>query len=134
MAGGENEAVPVEPAGLRRIEGQTIAKQIGPDLGGTEGEPEVTGTARVHCVNGETAGLGCGCGENVVVDGHGFSGFWFDSLERNWKTQESVDRAHRANLLFILHRIFPFLAGLPIPAREEVRRQGAPILSETEPW
>jgi len=71
MAGREDETIPVQPAGRLRIEGKPFAEKIGADFGGPEGKSEVAGAASVDGVDGEAAGLGCCCGENVVVNRHG---------------------------------------------------------------
>lgn len=80
MAGRENETVAVQPPWGLGIEGQSVAEQIGPDFGGSQGKSKVSGAASVNGVDGQTAGLGCGCRENIVVYGHNFA--WFKTLKK----------------------------------------------------
>ena len=77
VAGGEDEAVAVEPARLVGVVHHRMAVKHGADLGGTERQTEVAGGALVHGVDGEAAGLVGGLGENVGLEFHG--------KERGWR-------------------------------------------------
>ena len=55
VAGGEDEAVSVDPARIGRIDLQGLTEKDGTDVGRTEGEAEVTGFAGGNGVNGEAA-------------------------------------------------------------------------------
>ncbi len=70
VSGGENETVPIEPAGLLRIVRERVPEQHGADIGGAERETEMTGGTRGHRVDRETAGLGCRLGEKVGFERH----------------------------------------------------------------
>ena len=71
MAGGEDEAVAVDPARAVRIDGERVAEEDGADFGTAERKAEVADTGLVHGVNGEAAGLGGGGGENGRLERHG---------------------------------------------------------------
>jgi hypothetical protein len=92
MTGAENEAVAVEPAAVGRVALEGFAKQDGPDFGGPEREPEVTGRALVDGVHGETTGFIGGFGEDGVVHGTLESGRWQKWLKSDGSGRESTDR------------------------------------------
>ena len=71
VAGGEDEAVTVEPARALGVVDEGVAEKDGADLGGAERETEVTGGAGVDGVDGEAAGLVGGLGQEVGLQGHG---------------------------------------------------------------
>ena len=68
MAGGEHEAVAVQPARLVGIVHEGMAVEHGSDLGAAQREAKVAGGALVHGVDGETAGLGGGLGEKGSLE------------------------------------------------------------------
>ncbi len=55
MSGGENKTIAIEPAGFIGIVVENGTKEGGPDFGATERETQMTGTAGVNGVEGETA-------------------------------------------------------------------------------
>ena len=60
VAGGENEAVTVEPAGLRGADVEQIAEQDGPDFGAPQRQAQVAGCAVVNGIHGKSPRLvGC---------------------------------------------------------------------------
>jgi len=70
MAGGEDEAIAVEPTRSARAVGECAAVEGGADLGGAEREAEVAGVALMDGVHGEATGLVGSDGEEGEVKGH----------------------------------------------------------------
>ena len=71
MTGGEDEAVAVDPAGVGRIDLESLTKEDGPDVGGSERETKMARLAGGDGVNGQTAGIAGGELEDCFV--HKFS-------------------------------------------------------------
>ena len=63
VAGGQHEAVTVDPGGRGGVVAQEVAVEHGADFGGAEGEAEVAGMTGGHGVHGEAAGFGGGAGK-----------------------------------------------------------------------
>ena len=71
VAGGQDEAVAVDPGGRGGVVAEEVAVEHGADLGGAEGQAEVTGMAGGHGVHGEAAGFGGGAGKvGGVIERH----------------------------------------------------------------
>jgi hypothetical protein len=60
VTGGEDEAVAVDPAGVGRIDLESLTKEDGPDVGGSERETKMARLAGGDGVNGQTAGIAGG--------------------------------------------------------------------------
>ena len=73
VAGGEDKAITVEPARLRRVVHERVTVEDGTELGGAERQPEMAGAALVDRIDGETAGDVAGFGEDFDVERHGNS-------------------------------------------------------------
>mmetsp|Transcript_10183 Transcript_10183/g.28581 ORF Transcript_10183/g.28581 Transcript_10183/m.28581 type:complete len:741 (+) Transcript_10183:131-2353(+) len=72
VAGGKDEAITVDPGGVRGVVGHLGAVEGGTDLGGTEGKAHVAGVGGGDGVHGQTTGLVGGGGEGglgVNIDG-----------------------------------------------------------------
>jgi hypothetical protein len=74
VAGREDEAVAVEPAGILGIVHQRIAIEHGADLGGAERQAEMAGGGFVHGIHGEATGLVGGFGQDFGLELH-FKGY-----------------------------------------------------------
>ena len=70
VAGGEHEAVAVEPAGGAGAVRERAAEKGCADFGGAEGQAEVAGIALMDGVHGEATGLVGGLGEEGEIEGH----------------------------------------------------------------
>ena len=70
VAGGEDEAVAVEPARLVGIVDERVAVEDGADFGAAERQAEVAGGGFVDGVHGEAAGLVGSLGEDVGLELH----------------------------------------------------------------
>ncbi len=87
MAGGEHEAVAVQPARVGRIVAERVAVEHGADLGAAERQAEVAALTRMDRVDRETARDGGRLGEN-----------WFRKLahlgaQSSWTAPPSVARS-----------------------------------------
>ena len=68
MACGKDKAVAVDPVGVVRVDAEGVTEKDSPDLGGSEGKPEVARTAFVVGIDGKAASLGRGLPENIFVE------------------------------------------------------------------
>ena len=71
VAGGQHEAVAVEPAGLVGVVHQRMAVKHGADFRRPERQTEVAGGTFMNGIDGEAAGLGGGQGKNLSLKFHG---------------------------------------------------------------
>lgn len=87
MAGGENEAVAVEPFRVGGIADEFFAEEDRADVGGAKGKAEVAGGAFVDGVHGEAAGfVGCLSEEGVVHEiERGIFGGCRERLRAAWR-------------------------------------------------
>jgi len=70
VAGGEDEAITIEPAGLGGVVHQRVAVEGRADFGGAKGKPQVAGGALMNGIDGETPGLVGGLGKNFSLQFH----------------------------------------------------------------
>jgi hypothetical protein len=70
VAGREDEAVPVGPAGTVRVVDQGVPVEHGTDIGAAQRKAEVAGTARVDRVNRQATGLVRRLGQDLGVEAH----------------------------------------------------------------
>ena len=63
MTGGEDEAIAIQPLGVRRVVPERVAEEHGADLGAAERQAEVAALARVNGVDREPSGDGGCAGE-----------------------------------------------------------------------
>src|SRR5581483_6250950 len=86
VAGGEDEAVAVDPARILRIMHEGVAVKDGADLGATQGQAKVAGIGLVHGIHGEATGLVGGFGENFSLELHDKNRSIFQETQHQDKT------------------------------------------------
>ena len=68
MTGGKDEAIAIDPVGIVGVDAEGVTEKDGPDLGGSEGKPEMARTTFVDGIDGKAASLGGGLTEEIFVE------------------------------------------------------------------